>query len=87
MGRECVEVEARGGEGATQEIKSKNVADGRKTRTYRGELEDRKSVRRGMYRVKWSVLSEVTTAHDLKAFHSRLPKVLNLMKRWDPCHN
>lgn len=69
MGRECVEVEAIGGEGATQEIKSKNVADGRKTRTYHRELEDRKNVGQGMYRMKWSVLSEVTTAHDLKAFH------------------
>lgn len=68
MGRECVEVKARGREDATPRDKEQECGRWKKNKNPQMELEDRKNVGWGMYRMRWNVLSEVTTGRYLKAF-------------------
>lgn len=68
MGRECVEMKARKGEDATLRDKEQECGRWKGNKNPQMELEVRKKVGWGMYRMRWNVLSEVTTGHYLKAF-------------------
>lgn len=68
MGRECVEVEARREEDATPRDKEQECGRWKENKNLQTELEDRKNVGWRMYKMRWNLLSEVTTGHYLKAF-------------------